>query len=82
MGREKRRKDQNGDDMLRNSARSWPDEDVSEQVLINVLCLSNYLAPSSCCRAGVPDEVSDIPAWPGQVVGWQCHLLSGTPRAG
>lgn len=71
-----------------NVALLWPDEHVSEQVLINALCLSNYLAPSSCCWADVSDEVStalpallrDIAArrfpWTGQVMGWEHHSRS------
>lgn len=57
-------------------------------MLINALCLSNYLAPSSCCWADVSDEVStalsallhDIAArrflWTGQVMGWERHSRS------
>ncbi|NWI25918.1 CORA1 protein, partial [Sula dactylatra] len=63
-------------------------EHVSEQVLINAPCLSNYLALSSCCWADVSDEVSTaLPAllcdtaarhfpWTGQVTGWERHTWS------
>lgn len=71
-----------------NVALLWPDEHVSEQVLINAPCLSNYLAPSSRCWADVSDEVSTalLPLlcgvaarrfpWTGQVMGWECRTRS------
>lgn len=52
------------------------------QVLINAPCLSNYLAPSSCCWADVSGEVStDLPALPGDIaaqrVPWSGTLWAG-----